>query len=289
MCTGFHYVRQLMFSAMLACLLAFGCGGADAQAPGGGAGQSPAADESTSDSNTEITAVPNRPTFSTTAESVEPGVFEVEYGLEAAEGHQNVNGLLKLGATKNLELRFANNPIERDRGIAGRGDSGAGFKYKVFPQQSWKPTFSVLYNFTIPTATANVGAGASGHSLGLLLSKDFGQHHVDFNESAQWLGRSNSSGFDRHYFTALAYSRPLRGKWGFTGELAGFSRANATIAATMTVMGAATYNLSSRCVLDAGVYIAAYGQLPRATFFSGVTYSVADLYHRPRGHGKRGH
>jgi hypothetical protein len=76
----------------------------------------------------QITAVPNRPTFSRTAESVQSGVFEIEYGLEAGQGHQNINGLLKLGLTKNLELRFGNNPIERDAGVAGRGDSGAGFK-----------------------------------------------------------------------------------------------------------------------------------------------------------------
>src|SRR5262245_26309448 len=67
----------------------------------------------------QISAVPNRPTFSTTAESVQPGVFEVEYGVELADGHQNVNGLLKFGATRNLELRFANNPVERDAGVAG--------------------------------------------------------------------------------------------------------------------------------------------------------------------------
>ncbi len=41
-----------------------------------------------------ITAVPNRPTFSTTAETVQRGVFEIEYGYEAASGHQNINGLL---------------------------------------------------------------------------------------------------------------------------------------------------------------------------------------------------
>src|SRR5713101_4377885 len=52
----------------------------------------------------EITAVPNRPTFASTAEMVQRGVFEVEYGFEAADGHQNINGLLKWGAVKNLEL-----------------------------------------------------------------------------------------------------------------------------------------------------------------------------------------
>src|SRR5258705_11514628 len=76
-----------------------------------------------------IAAVPNRRSFSTTAESVQSGVFEVEYGFELGDSHQNINGLLKFGVTKNLQLRFGNNPIERDSGVAGRGDSGAGFKY----------------------------------------------------------------------------------------------------------------------------------------------------------------
>jgi hypothetical protein len=248
--------------------------------------QPPPAPESQSAANDayrptdQISAVPNRPTFSTTAESVQPGVFEIEYGIEAADGHQNINGLLKFGITKNLELRFANNPIERDAGIAGRGDSGAGFKYKIFEEKTWRPTFSVLYAATIPTATAEVGAAAVGHSAGILVSKDFGKHHVDFNESVQWLGRAGGSGFDRDYFTALAYSHGITEKWGATAEVAGFSNANATTPATMTIMGAATYNLSPRLVLDIGIYVAPYGQLPRLTFFSGVTYSVGDLYHR---------
>src|SRR5258705_7949082 len=54
----------------------------------------------------DLIAVPNRPTFATTAESVQRGVFEIEYGLEAASGHQNINGLLKWGVLENLELRF---------------------------------------------------------------------------------------------------------------------------------------------------------------------------------------
>ena len=57
----------------------------------------------------------------------------------------------------------------------------------------------------------------------------------------------------------------------------------------MTIMGAATYNLSSRLVLDTGVYIAGYGHLPRVTFFSGVTYSIADLYQHRSGHGRKAH
>jgi len=160
----------------------------------------------------EITAVPNRPTFASTAEMVQRGVFEVEYGFEAADGHQNINGLLKWGAVKNLELWFLNNPIERDAAVAGLGDSGAGLKSKLFTQAKARPTFSVLYVATLPTATAGLGAGASGHSLQLLFSKDFGKHHFDANEGVQFVGSPGTSEFDRNYFTALSYFHPLTEK-----------------------------------------------------------------------------
>ena len=278
-----HHARYAMHLLLLVFFIGLGCGSLRGQTPKSDPNKNQ--DPQTTDPSdiAIITAVPNRPTFSTTAESVQSGIFEIEYGFEVGDGHQNINGLLKFGVTKNLELRFGNNPIERDFGIAGRGDSGAGFKYKLVEQKSWYPTFSVLYTAFIPTATANVGLGAVGHSAGILASKDFGKHHFDFNETAQWLGRPAANGFDRNYFTALAYSHGVRGKLGMTAEVAGFSRTNATTAATMTIMGAGTYSVSSRCIVDFGIYVAAYGQLPRVTFFSGVTYSVADLYH----HGKR--
>ena len=226
----------------------------------------------------EITAVPNRPTFASTAESVQRGVFELEYGFEATKGHQNINGLLKWGLLKNLELWFLNVPLERDSAIAGRGDSGAGFKYRMISQSNNIPSIAVLYVATLPTATAQLGAGAFGHSVQLLLSKDFGQHHFDVNEGVEFVGRPNAAGFDRNYFSALSYSHPIAGKWGWTGELAGFSWTNASTPATMTLLAAGTYTVRSRLVLDGGAYFAIYGILPRVTLFSGVTYSVADLY-----------
>ena len=227
----------------------------------------------------EIIAVPNRPTFASTGEMVQPGVFEIEYGFEAAKGHQNINGLLKWGAVKNLELWFLNNPIERDAGTAGLGDSGAGFKYKLISQKDVRPTLAILYVATIPTARPALGVGATAHLVQVLVSKDFGKHHFDINEGVQFVGRQQQGGFDRTYFTALSYSRPLSGKWGYSGEIAGFSRLNGTTPATMTLLNAITYNFSSRLVLDGGAYFAAYGQLPRVTMFAGVTYSVTNLYH----------
>src|SRR5437867_12078535 len=96
--------------------------------------QTPSQTQQAVQSADEITAVPNRPTFASTAEMVQRGVFEVEYGFEAADGHQNINGLLKWGAVKKLELWFLNNPIERDAAVAGMGDSGSGIKDQITAQ-----------------------------------------------------------------------------------------------------------------------------------------------------------
>ena len=104
---------------------------------------SPDKDKDQNQSVNEIIAVPNRPTFATTAEAVQRGVLEVEYGIEAADGHQNINGLIKFGISKEFwELRFLNNPFQRDDGVAGTGDSAAGFKYRIVSQKKILPTFS---------------------------------------------------------------------------------------------------------------------------------------------------
>ncbi|HUI75317.1 MAG TPA: transporter [Candidatus Acidoferrum sp.] len=272
--------RSIPAAIFFAAFLAAACSTAAQDNPSNAVPPQPAAQIQSSTG--VLTAVPNRPTFSTTAEAVQRGVFEIEYGFEAADGHQNINGLLKFGLFKNLELRFGNNPIERDSGVAGRGDSFAGFKYRLFEEKKKRPTIALLYAALLPTATANLGIGALGHSATILVSQDFGKHHFDFNRGSQWLSRQGAAGFDRSYFTALAYSHPASGKWGVTGEIAGYSRANATTPATMTTMGAATYTMKSRLVLDGGAYLAAYGNLPRVTFFSGVTYSVGDLYRELR-------
>ena len=225
----------------------------------------------------DIVAVPDRPTFSTTSETVRKGVFEIEYGFELADGHQNINGLLKLGLLKNFEIRFANIPVTRDDGIAGFGDSGAGFKFRFLEEKRFVPAFSLLYTLTIPTATADLGIGEAGHTVGLLLGKDIGKHHLDFNEVVQWLPRPASGGFEHNYFTAIAYSHPIRGKLGFSEEVAGFSHTETTRAA-LTILQTLNYGISPRFVLDSGFYIAAMGDFPRATFFAGMTYAVGDLY-----------
>jgi hypothetical protein len=102
------------------------------------------------------------------------------------------------------------------------------------------------------------------------------------------VGRPGLGGYDRNYFSSFSYSHPLKGKWGWTGEVAGFSWTNANTPASMIVLGAVTYAPSPRLVLDSGVYVTVYGNLPRVVGFVGFTYVISDLYHprAPRRSGK---
>jgi outer membrane putative beta-barrel porin/alpha-amylase len=223
-------------------------------------------------------AVPNRPTITTTAETVFRGVLELEYGFELADGHQNANGLLKWGIFRNLELRFANNPFERDGGVTGITDTGVGFKWRALTQKGNRPTVSLLYTASLPTATNGLGAGGVGHSIQLLVSKDFGRHRFDVNEGPQFVARPRG-GFDRNYFTSLSYSHPVTEKLGATAEAAGFSKTNASTPASMVLLGAFTYNVTPRLVLDAGALVTVYGNQPRVIGVLGFTYAISDLYH----------
>src|SRR5256885_16871053 len=58
----------------------------------------------------EISAVPNRPTFASTAEMGQFGAFEIEYGLAAPKGNPTVNGPLKVGADRKPNPWFLHKP-----------------------------------------------------------------------------------------------------------------------------------------------------------------------------------
>jgi len=140
------------------------------------------------------------------------------------------------------------------------------------------PTISLLYTASLPTATQGLGAGAVGHSIQVLISKDFGKHHFDVNEGPQFVGRPQG-GFDRNYFTSLSYSHPITEKLGWTGELAGFSKLNAGTPASMVILGALTYAVKPRLVFDCGALVTVYGNQPRMIGIFGFTYAISDLYH----------
>lgn len=225
----------------------------------------------------EITAVPNRPTVSTPAQPVQPGVLETEWGLDASASEQDINGLLKFGVSKNFELRATNNPIIADSGAQGVGDSAVGFKYRFTQDSGYRPSLAFMYMAKLPTAGNVLGSGEVDHVFTFLASKDLGQHHVDFNSVLNLLGREQG-GFDHDFQNELAWSHPVRGKWGATVELSGANSPNAFTRANAQILVSAIYTVRPRLVLDCGTALRITGDIPHAALVAGFTYSIARFY-----------
>ncbi len=226
----------------------------------------------------DLTAVPNRPTVSTIAQPVQVGVLETEWGVDAAAAHQDINALFKFGATTNLELRFASNPITADSGAHGFGDVLAGFKYRLTTDHGNQPSVALMYMFKAPTAGGILGSGYADHSLTLLVSKDIGKHHFDYNLIANLLG--TPAGLDHNFVHALAWSHPMGGNWGLDAELSGMTPSSSGLPGSAQFIVSGTYTARPRLVLDFGLMGRITGPIPHSMFMAGVTYSIADLYHR---------
>lgn len=225
----------------------------------------------------DITAVPNRPTVSTTVQPVQLGVLETEWGVDAASSHQDLNGLFKFGATTNLELRFANNPITTDSGAHGFGDISVGFKYRLTRDHDHQPSIALMYMFKDPTAGNLLGSGYADNSFTLLVSKDLGKHHFDYNLIGNLLGTPN--GWDHNFVNALAWSHPVLGNWGMDAELSGVSPSNAGLPGNAQFILSGTYTARPRLIFDIGMMGRLTGPIPHAMFMAGVTYSIGELYH----------
>jgi hypothetical protein len=237
-----------------------------------------------SDAQDPIIANPNRPTVTDPADITQFGVVEIEYGFSAAKRGQTLDGLLKFAFARNLELRIGTNTFfhDSDQHDAGVGDTTVGVQWRIVRQKKTVPTIALAYLAKVPTAPVTFGTGKFDHEVKALFSKDFGKLHMDTNLGYVFLKRTDTPGYDHIFIPTLAFSRPVKGKWGATAEVWGITHQNASIQGTTSFLAAAAYQMRPRLVLDSGMNFGLRGDIPRAAFFVGVTYSIFDLYHPSR-------
>ena len=208
--------------------------------------------------------------------------------MDASASEQDINGLLKFGVSKNFELRATNDPLLADFGTHGIGDTGLGFKYRLTQDSGYRPSLAFMYMAKVPTAGNVLGSGEVDHVLTILMSKDLGKHHFDFNSVVNLLGRPQG-GFDHDFQNELAWSHLVRGKWGVTAEFSGANSPNAFTPANAQVLASAIYTVHPRLVLDCGMAARITGDIPHASLIAGFTYSIAGFYRNHRAAGSGSH
>jgi hypothetical protein len=190
-----------------------------------------------------LTAIPNRPTVTNTAETTQYGVLEIEFGISAASRQQWLPGLLKFGLLRDVELDWAGNPWQHDAAVryGGVSDNIPGIRWRFLHQGHTRPTLTMEYSAKLPSAGAIEGSGEVDHTLTLLASKDLpARFHLDANLNRQWLGR-RGGGIDHDWLPSFTLAYSLSKKWGVAMEFSGATRANAGTPALVQNLWAASY------------------------------------------------
>jgi outer membrane putative beta-barrel porin/alpha-amylase len=236
-----------------------------------------------------IVANPNRPSVADPADVTQYGVLELEYGWDRLwhdpGAHQtSFGGLVKFGLLCDVELRWTTTSFLSQTDSSGThrgfGDNWLGPQVRIYKQTKRIPTLSFSYAVKIPSASTEdgLGTGRADNSLTFLASKDIAQIHFDFNATHFWIGREGAPGFDQNDQLNLAFSRPIRGGLGFTGEFYGDTELNRNTPGFASSLWALTYTLRPRLVIDGGFEAGLTSGGPHRHVFAGVTYSIANLY-----------
>lgn len=76
----------------------------------------------------------------------------------------------------------------------------------------------------------------------------------------------------------LAFSRVIRGGMGFTGEFYGDTQLNRDTPSFVSSLWALTYTINPRLVIDGGFEGGLTSGGPHRHVFTGLTYSIGNLY-----------
>lgn len=245
-----------------------------------------------------ITANPNRPTVADPADITQIGVVETEFGWSRTwQQHglheTDIGNLLKYAMLCDLEIRWNSTVLTRQStprmSEYGFGDNLLGAQWRIVHQRRSVPTIAISYAAKIPTASPvkGLGTGKTDHLFKVLLSRDLGGFHFDFNTAYMLAGRLRSDGHDHNFLLTLSGAHKLRGPLGITGEIYGFSRLNRDLPSYTSNLWALTFAATPRLVFDSGIDVGLTSGAPHKTIFAGFTYSIVDLNARILGVDRR--
>ena len=229
-------------------------------------------------------AVPYRPSVSTPAALSAPGWLEVEAGLQhqhdgAAARRDSLPVTLKLAFTADWGVRVgsdgwvrARDGNERDRGY---GDTAVVVKRRFAVDEH--QAFGLEAGVVVPTARRGLGSGSGKADYGVnaIYSADFGGWHTDLNATATRLGAVDAGLGRLQWAGAAALSRSFDA-WGIVGEISGARRSGE--ASSRQALGALSYSVSKRLVIDAGMARSLRSGPPQWSAFTGFTWLAARLF-----------
>jgi hypothetical protein len=232
--------------------------------------------------------VPSRPTVSNPAEFQRPGVLQVELGYNAnfrapsVSDSEDMPVAFRFAPSRRILLELdTDSPMSQKilgSRVVGAGDSQLGIQFVLSHESSSKPGVAAAYYAKLPSASRDkgLGSGRVDHSFMALVSKGIKRTTVDFNVAELVAGRTSTPGHASSGEFAVAASRGVSEHVGIQGEISGFSRSDEQPGASLG-LGAVTYQVNSRLVLDCGLRFGLTANAPHPGVFAGLTIGVFDL------------
>jgi hypothetical protein len=236
-----------------------------------------------------VLAAPSRPNNANTADILQQGVTEFEYGysrslMGAGASQTDLPALLRFSPSCNLEVRMSSDNFmslhQNGETTHGLGDSWFTAQYELFRQTGYLPSVALAYSVKFPIADSSTGLGSGkyDHNVTFLTNKSIGQTVFTFNAGYNLVGRPGLSGFNRNTYLAANFARPLYKNLGFTGELYGATRLGAQTAGYTGTLWALTYTINPRLVVDGGIDKGVNGSVPGMRVYFGVSYAIGEVY-----------
>jgi len=153
---------------------------------------------------------PDRPDLTNSTETIAPGGYQLEAGVEYERTRQGgspterrlaLQSTLRAGLTSRLEMFVDAEPVvwlRNDREDLNRGDVTLGLKYRFFDPaegEGW-PALGLQPFVKLPTADAPIGSERADFGLLLLLSRPLpGDFSIDANLGLAAIGQRRPEGY----------------------------------------------------------------------------------------------
>lgn len=172
--------------------------------------------------------VSDRPDFTESSEVVGRGYWQWESGIGLERRGGTVSAafgapLLRIGATRRVELRFGSDGLMRERaGVTGMSDTQFGFKYKIAQETKYKPAMALVTMISAPVGHSAYSSAGTDPEIKFTWAKSLVKG-FEAAGNANWASLTIDGTRLRQKALTLSVSRDLARNIAGYWEVFGFS------------------------------------------------------------------
>jgi hypothetical protein len=232
-----------------------------------------------------------RPLFSTSAGLAEPGVLELELGVQRLSNRdgsedRNLPTQFNLGVCRWFDVRFGwSGPMLRKDSQGqlqeGDGDPVFGAQFLGLEQSAAGLDLGLAYWHKLPRASVERGIGTGRHDDTLLLtaSRTFGRWALDLNAGANWIGRPAGEGRVRQGAASLSVTYAVAEGWNLTLDTYALEATELNKRAVSSILAVSREINPSLCV-DLGIESGHTQGAPRMSLNAGLVWRIGRIWNQ---------